>query len=303
MLRTVSLLASAAFFLTACGEAEEQPQGSATPAAQEAGPAMWRVSDADTTIHLFGTVHVLPPETKWRTPALDEALKAAKAVYFETDVSPDEAAMTALVVQLGLYPPGQKLTSKLTPEQAELLGRICEQLGVPLYQLEPMRPWLAATLISERLITSAGYDPASGVERTLQPDAKAAGKEIRTLETIETQLRIFADLPDADQVSYLMEGLKEIDGQTALLEELVSAWSKGDVATIERIMIDQELAGTPVIYEALLLKRNRKWAEQLSALMNSETGGFVVAVGAGHLAGKESVQDLLSKDFKVERVQ
>lgn len=304
MLRKAILVASAVFLLTACGEAEEQPQGGPAPAAaRETGPALWRVSDADTTVHLFGTVHVLPPDTTWRTAALDKALADAKAVYFETDVEPDPAAMTGLVVQLGMYPPGQTLNERLTPEQSALLAEICGKLGIPVYQLQPMRPWLAATILSERIITSAGYDPASGVERTLQPLAKSAGKEIRKLESIEEQLRIFADLPEADQVSYLMEGLKEIDGQTELLEQLVGAWATGDVETIKRIMIEQELAETPVIYEALLLKRNRKWAEQLTRLMNEESGDFFVAVGAGHLVGEGSVEDLLAADFKVERVQ
>jgi len=304
MHRAATAIAAAFFLMSACGSSSDAPQSSSGDAAAvAAGPALWRVSDDDTTLYLFGTVHVLPPGTRWRTPALDKALDGSKAVYFETDVEPDAAAMTGLVVKLGMYPIGQKLTDQLSPEQTAALTAVCESLDVPLSQIQPMRPWLAATLISERLITSAGYDPASGVERTLQPLAISAGKEIRKLETVEQQLRIFADLPEADQISYLMEGLKEIDSQTALLKELVDAWASGDVDTIRRIMIEQELADTPVIYEALLLNRNRQWAEELGRLMDGEAGQFFVAVGAGHLVGQGSVEDLMSANYKVERVQ
>lgn len=304
MLRSTAAFAAALLLGAACGQPE--PAVDTVPEAtvsREAGPAMWRVSDADTTVHLFGTVHVLPPGTQWRTPALDAALEASRAIYFETDVEPDAASMTGLVVQLGMYPLGQKLTDRLSPEQVASLTAACQALGMPVSQIEPMRPWLAATFISERLITSAGYDPMSGVERTLHPLAAAAGKDIRKLETVEQQLRIFADLPEAEQVDYLMEGLKEIEGQTALLKELVDAWATGNVDTIERIMIEQELAETPVIYEALLLNRNRSWAAELGRVMREEAGEVFVAVGAGHLVGRDSVEKLMAADFKVERVQ
>ena len=35
------------------------------PAGLVAHPALWVVKDADTTIYLFGTVHLLPTDTDW----------------------------------------------------------------------------------------------------------------------------------------------------------------------------------------------------------------------------------------------
>jgi uncharacterized protein len=303
------LAAALCLVFVGCGErtgpvAAPETSRSAQQPAGETGPALWRVSDADTTVHLFGTVHVLPAGVDWRTPAIDRAFEEARVVYFETDVEPDPAAMTALVARLGLYPPGQKLTERLSAEQSETLANACERLNVPCYQLEAMRPWLAATVISERVITAAGYDPASGVERSLAPAAAAQGKDVRKLETVEEQLRIFADMPEGEQISYLMDGLAEIEKETGLLDDLVKAWARGDVETIDKLMIEDELSRSPAIYRALIVDRNRRWTDTLTELMRAETGSIFVAVGAGHLAGEDGVDRLLAaKGLNVERIQ
>ena len=68
MRKHLTILLSAA--LAACG--------SAAPAAPEAKPAMWKLSDPDTTIYLFGTLHVQPSDLKWRTARVDKTVVHAK---------------------------------------------------------------------------------------------------------------------------------------------------------------------------------------------------------------------------------
>ena len=53
------------------------------PAAAIARPALWALKDADTTIYLFGTVHLLPNDTDWRYPTLDQALADSQTLYIE----------------------------------------------------------------------------------------------------------------------------------------------------------------------------------------------------------------------------
>lgn len=40
-------------------------------------PALWKLADADTTIYLFGTIHILPKDLPWRTPVLEHAIAAS----------------------------------------------------------------------------------------------------------------------------------------------------------------------------------------------------------------------------------
>jgi uncharacterized protein YbaP (TraB family) len=56
-------------------------------AAIEAEPGLWTMSDEDSTVYIFGTVHILPPELDWQSAAVTAALEDAEIVYFEADVA------------------------------------------------------------------------------------------------------------------------------------------------------------------------------------------------------------------------
>jgi uncharacterized protein YbaP (TraB family) len=316
MLKQAALALSALVLVAGCNpkdttETSGAPAGASTAdnqgaasAAAEIKPAIWKTGDSDTTIYLFGTVHVLPPGLDWRTGTLVEALDASKAVYFETDVEPDPAEISALVTRLGAYKPPETLRDHLTPQQREDIAGQLQKVGISLGAFESFRPWLVATLVGEQLIQKAGYTPESGVEQTMLQLARQRGKEIRKLETVEQQLRIFADLPEQVQVDYLVKGVDRIDEQTQLLHDLVAAWARGDVDRINHLMIEEDLAGMPEIYDALLVKRNKAWTEALGELVRKEPGVFFMAVGAAHLVGDSSVIALLGgKGMVVERIE
>lgn len=289
--------------LGACGEPE--PEAPPAPVVETPPkPAMWKVSDADTTIYLFGTVHVLPPTLSWHSPAVDKALDEAKAIYFETDTEGDPAAFREIVNRLGLYEPSERLSDRLELEDLELLRSALAKLDMPLVAIETMRPWYAGVVISEAVVRRAGYDVTSGVESVMRPAARKAGKEIRFLETVEEQMSAFATLPEATQIKFLIGGLKEIDSAGKELGDLVNAWKTGDVDALARLLIDEDLGTIPELHDALLTSRNANWAPEIDTLLKSETGTFLVAVGAAHLVGKDSVIEMLaSKGDVAERVQ
>lgn len=300
-------LAIAAMAMTeACGEKapEAPPADAAAPAAAAKGPALWKLGDADTTIYLFGTVHVLPPELVWRQPPVDKALGESRAIYFETDLDPNPVDLLPIIQELGMYPAGDKLSNHLKPDERTALEAAAAELQTPMALLEQMRPWLAAVTLSERMITNAGYDVNSGVERKLAPDAKAGGKEIRKLETVQEQLLVFADLPQEVQIRFLMDGVKEIDEESTILDDMVQAWAIGDVQKLDEIMIQEDLAENPEVYAALLVNRNANWVKKIDELVKAETGTFFIAVGAAHLTGKDSViAKLAPLGYTPERIE
>jgi uncharacterized protein YbaP (TraB family) len=295
--------ALALFAFAACGENASNPS---PPPATDAAPkpAIWKVADADTTVYLFGTVHVLPPTLTWHSPAVDKALSEAKAVYFETDTDVDPDVFREILQRLGMYDPAEQLSDRLSKQDFERLKTALIKLDLPLAAVESMRPWYAGIVISEAVVRRAGYDVTSGVESVLRPAAQAAGKEIRFLETLEEQLAAFATLPEDIQVRFLISGLAEIDGAGKELGDLVNAWKSGDVASLDRLLIEDDLGAIPELYDALLKHRNANWAPEIDALMKSEAGTFLVAVGAAHLAGKDSVIEILKPmGHTAERVQ
>jgi hypothetical protein len=268
------------------------------PAAAE--PAMWVVKDADSTVSLFGTVHVLKPDTEWRTPKIDKAFRSSGDLWIEMDEGDNPAALQGLVARLGTSP-ATPLSSRLNAEDKAKLQAAATVAGLPPAALEPMRPWLAAVTLTLAPLMKAGYDPAAGVDKVLQDDAEAAGRPLRTLETMEQQFRFFADLPPEVELQLLRQALDEAEEGTAMIDRMAAAWAKGDVTLLERLVVDEMRADYPAVYQVLFTRRNAAWASSIETLMKG-AGTHFVAVGAGHLLGPDSVQaQLAARGIVAER--
>jgi uncharacterized protein YbaP (TraB family) len=267
-----------------------------------AEPALWAIKDKDSTIYLFGTVHVLKPTTQWRSPRIAKAFQDADDVVMEIEQPEDPAVTRALMLKYGVDP-AAPLSGKLKPERYAQLQAAAQGMGFPPQALEPMRPWLAALTVSLTPLLRAGYDPESGVEKLLTAQAKAAGKPISAFETMEQQVRFFADMTPAQETQLLDSTLDEIDEGPAKIDALVAAWAAGDQGELKRQMVDEMQAEYPDLYRLLLVDRNQDWANQLKAKL-AGSGVSFVAVGAGHLAGPDSLQAQLAKlGIKAERVK
>lgn len=85
-------------------------------------PALWVVRDADSTIYMFGTIHLMRPGHDWMGPQITEAFNAAQTLWLEIEDPTDQAAAAPLIMQHGLSP-AQPLSSRLTPEEFAELDR------------------------------------------------------------------------------------------------------------------------------------------------------------------------------------
>jgi uncharacterized protein YbaP (TraB family) len=272
----------------------------AAPATTGTGPALWKVADEDTTIYLFGTVHVLPKELEWYDATIATALKGSDMIVTEIKMDKaSEAELQELSMKLGLLPPGTTLRSLLTPEQTAAYEAGLAKLGAPPEAFDPVKPWLAGLTLSLLPLMQQGYDPNSGVEKILL--AKAGTKPQGALETAEFQLGIFDNMPTEAQVAFMMEAVEGMDEIKPMLDRMVAEWAEGDAAELANIM--NEGMTDPAVAEALLYSRNANWAEWIDTRLD-EPGTVFIAVGAGHLAGAKSVQDYLAqKGITVARVK
>lgn len=291
-----------ALLAAACGRAGEAGDPSAWPG--EPRPALWKIADADTTIYLFGTIHLLPPALAWQTPAFSAALTEARAVYLEADTDIPAAEINAILQRTAMLAPDQTLSDLLTPAQQDALRTAARRLNVSPLALERMRPWYASIFLSDVAIRNNGFAQEYGIEAVLRPAARNAGKELRYLETVDAQLSAYTLLPNDVQVRLLDATVKELDMAGPSLTEMVNAWRTGDDAALTRLVIDDELSTQPEIYETLMIRRNAAWAPQLDAVMRSEVGTLLVAVGAGHLLGEGSLIVLMEGlGYRAVRVQ
>jgi uncharacterized protein len=272
--------------------------------AARAEPAIWVVKDADSTIYLFGSVHMLKADLEWKSPKVTEALKSATELWLEIpNVSNQEKAvaeMLPLMVQKGMAP-DKPLSGRLSAEEFTQLQDMGKTIGLPPEALNVMRPWLAAMIISTAPLNKAGYLPGAGVEAILETQAKAEGDQLRGFETIAQQISFFADLPYEVELAYLKTVLSESGETVAELDRTTAAWAKGDVGALEKDVIGEMSNKSPEVYQAILVRRNQDWAEQLAERLKG-SGVTFVAVGAAHLAGPDSVQaQLKKKGFEATR--
>ena len=259
-----------------------------------ADPSIWHLSDDDSDIYIFGTIHILRPETEWRTDAVMEAFDSADTVYFEAPVNDpaEQAQIVPLIQQLGLNPPERPLSSQISEEANARLAEIAPLLGSSPAQMEPFRPWFAAIQITVGHAVIEGYDPNSGVEAQLWPEAVSSGKTLQYFETIEEQLSFFATLDRSIEVELLEQTLAQLDEGAGTLDALVTAWGSGDQAQIDALMNGQFRDEAPEVYEVLIAQRNEAWAEAIDAMMDG-SGTVFIAVGAGHLPGDGGLIEML----------
>jgi uncharacterized protein YbaP (TraB family) len=166
-------------------EAIEAAQATTGPGS----PAMWTLSDEDTTIHIFGTVHLLRPDLVWRTEAFDQALTSADKIVFEVDMKSEEAQRQIATDFLarGMYQDGRTLKQVLEEDDEAVISAAFDSIGIPLDAMNTFEPWMASINLGVMKLVNDGYDPESGVEMVIEAEAEAAGKSFGYLETISQQ--------------------------------------------------------------------------------------------------------------------
>ena len=297
----------AALTLPACAQQRAAPAPVATPlptaeAPRAVGPALWRVADEDTTIYLFGTVHLLPATIDWKTSEIAAALDRSAVLVTEIDMTPEAmVSMQNIVQSKGMLPAGQTLRDLLDPDQRARYEAALAEIGAPPEAFDPMEPWFATLALANLAMAQSGFDPERGVEVVLE-QAVGASKGRGALETIESQIAIFDELPMDAQVQYLLETVEGFDEIGPTLDNLVAEWAEGDIETLAALM-NEAFEEDPVLAQRLLYDRNANWAVWIDDRLDAP-GTVFVAVGAGHLGGEQSVQDKLAdRGIETVRVQ
>lgn len=284
--------------LPAC--AQKAPAPDATVA--KADPALWVVKDKDTTIYLFGTIHVLKPGISWFDRAVKAAFDRSSEVVLEL-ILPDAKAMQGLVMTTGMAAPGTPpLTQQLPEDKRAAYAKAVTDLGLPANALDAYKPWLAATQLELAPLGKLGYDSANGPEHVITAAATADHKQLIGLETAQQQLGYFASLSDKAQVQFLVSTLDELPKAATEMATMIDDWSHGRPDALAK-ELNESLKDSPEVAQVLLVNRNKHWTTWIENRLKTP-GTVFVAVGAGHLAGDQSVQAQLAKDgVKAERVK
>ena len=298
MLNRKSALFVAAAFLFSAPAAAQSPApapatAAATAALPDADPAIWVVKDPDTTIYLFGTFHALDGKSDWFNEEVKTAFDQSSEVVLELPPMEDKAALQPIVMKYAIDTSGKPLSEKLSPAAKEKYVKALTEMGVPPAAFDKFKPFFAALTVIMAGAQKIGMTGEQGAEAILTKAAKDGKKPISGLETVDYQMSLFANLSEADQIKMLEETLSEIDKLGEMFGEMNKHWTAGDAEGMAKLMNDLN-AQSPAMYKTLLTDRNANWAEWIDKRLD-KPGVVFMGVGAGHLGGKDSVQDLLAK--------
>lgn len=267
-----------------------------------AAPALWEVSDGDSSVWLFGSVHLLDAETDWRSGTLNKVISKAQRVYFETDLGVEaQMRITALTFEVGFNRDGQLLSELIGPELTDRLREAAEAQGIPMAALLTMQPWMAAMTLSSEPMLQSGYQPALGVEAIISTQVPLSRQGF--LETPEEQLGFLSSGSIEEQVAMLEATLDTLGLVESDLGSLIDAWAAGEPEALGAIFSEQMAGFDPRMVERLIDLRNANWVEQINAMLERDETALIV-VGAAHLAGPGSVVRLLeARGHTSKRIQ
>ena len=232
------------------------------PTMVRATPALWEIRDADTTIYLFGTFHTLDGRTVWFGDKVREAFDASGELMLETIV-PDVAGIHAAA------------RGKITETSAD---------GSTMR----LKPFIAQTQVVVSQGRSAGLSVENGADSVLRRVAEDVGKPVGGLERFEDQLGTLANIPASSSAARQPSP----SAVSVTVNDLLSAWSTGNTGAFSTMLAGFE-EKSPVAYRMLIADRNARWGQWIVNRLD-RPGTVFVAVGTGHLAGKDSVQHWLA---------
>jgi uncharacterized protein YbaP (TraB family) len=272
------------------------------PPESTARPPLWRISKGDRQAYLFGTIHAVPRGETWLSPQIEAAMTRSDRLLLEVTGLDTERRTRGTFEQLGRSPGLPPVETRLSASDAahyrKLKGRDASLHGLDRYE-----SWAVALLLNAAASSNLELSPADAGEAVFADRFARTRKPIRGLETIQRQLGLFDRLPEHDQRLLLTQAVREADEAPRLYAQLHEAWARGDLATLERQFL-APLAATPGLRRVLIDDRNRRWVDVIDADLKRHGGTLFVAVGAGHLIGKGSLQDrLATHGWHVERIQ
>lgn len=274
----------------------------ATPARQisayqaEPRPAIWKIADEDTTIYLFGTTHALPKGFRWQSPALKQIVAQADELVLETVDSPEADKKTGGAVDDTINPvvPDRPIAARVAPDKQALLKRAIARTDFPEQFFDAMPTWMASLVLAVEDMSKDGLSHADGVEAVLQKAFTRAGRPILAVEDGSAVLRHMHGLSEAAQRKMLEDTLADMDAtKPDAANESDRAWAAGDVSQLDADFTEEKLGAE--LYNVLVKQRNLAWTRWLTTRM-AKPGTVLFAVGAGHLAGPDSLQRLLNAE-------
>jgi uncharacterized protein YbaP (TraB family) len=242
---------------------------------------------------MFGTFHVLDGKRDWFNDEVKAAFDASSEVVLEVKLPDNPAELQPMIMKYAVDPKGKTLSQKLSPEVKSKLDKELSGMGLPPQALDPLEPWFVSMTLTQLGAQKLGLTAEHGPEAILTRAAGEKSKKLIELETAEFQIATMDGVPEREQILVMNQAVEKLGEMGKTLGPMMDAWASGDTDGLAKIM-NEGMEDTPAFRKALFVDRNATWADWVGERLQ-KPGTVFMAVGAGHLAGPESVQDFLAK--------
>ena len=268
-------------------------------------PLLGKVSDANNSLYLLGSFHMLKTSDYPLAKSTDMAFDDAEQLYFE--LSPEEMNNPALgqkMAQAAMRTDGKTLQQSLSAETWKKFEASAAKNNLPAANFQSFEPWFVALILSVTEMQKVGLNPALGLDKYFMERAAKAGKPAKGLETGDSQIAIFDGMGVKQQEQFLQDALDESADMKKKIDELHSSWRNADDKALFNIMAKEMSQKYPELYQTINLDRNKAWLPKLEAMLKDhDKDDVMVVVGSLHLIGDDGVIKMLkTKGYKVERL-
>lgn len=288
---------------TAVGACAAAPGAPALPTPPT--PLLWKVSDADNSIYLLGSFHLLKDSDYPLADSTYAALADAEQVVFE--LSPAEMNDPALGQKMGaaaMRTDGKTLQQSLPEATWAQLSDYTTKRNIPIANFQPFEAWFISLMVSVTEMQRLGLDPEKGLDKHFAGLAVKAGKPVRGLETGDQQIALFDGMDEDEQLQALQDTLAELANIESEIEKMHALWRAGDGDALYASTAADMKREYPALYQRINVERNQAWLPRLEGMLDdSSSDDTLVVVGAMHLLGDDGVVAMLkAKGYRVERL-
>ncbi|BBB26885.1 TraB/GumN family protein [Amphritea japonica] len=265
-----------------------------------AGSSVWKITSADKTLYLGGTVHMLRQSDYPLPSQFNQAYAEADKLVFETDLAQlQNPGVQQRMQQAVRYADKGGLRQRVSPVLYQRIDKVWQQYGLPGDLLNGLRPSGVIITLTMLNLKQIGVD-AQGIDDFFHSRAIRDGKPVGGMETADQQISFLGAMGEGDEERFMAMSLDELEQSGDFIDELIGAWRRGSLVDLDRLMVADMRRDFPEQYRTLLADRNEAWIPQIETMLKDQPVEFVL-VGSGHLAGEDGLlRQLKQRGYRIE---
>lgn len=266
-------------------------------ASASAEAALYRVTKGDGgECFLMGTIHVGRESDERAMEKVFRCLEECGVLVTEVEISQVAETGVASLLQAARYflPLWESLEDRLGKET---VAAVAARFHMPEKAVNRFTPAFVEAYFESLSAAEAGLGAEFGTEMLLYARMKDLGAVNEGIETAASQMDLALSLGDGYMKEAIRAYLEEPEEMRLQVLELHTLWENGDAegltAYIEGVAAAEDGESADV-YRRMFVERNRVFADRCLAEIASGRR-VLVAVGCGHLYGKDGVIRLLEE--------